>query len=101
MVEHLKLAASVIGYIATVGGVFVFLGKQWKKMRDIADAQKCQLRSNILATYYRHCDEEEPTLREYERKNLDASFAAYETLHGNSFIADIYNDQMRHWRVIR
>lgn len=101
MVEHLKLAASIIGYVATVGGVFIFLGKQWKKIKDIADAQKCQLRSDILSIYYKHCDEDDPTLREYERKNLDALFGAYEVLHGNSFISDIYNDQMRHWHVTR
>lgn len=101
MVEHLKLAASIIGYLTTVGGVFIFLWKQWKKIKDIANAQKCQLRSDILSIYYKHCDEEEPTLREYERKNLDSLYSAYEVLHGNTFIADIYNDQMRHWRVTK
>lgn len=101
MIEHMKTVASIVAYITTVAGVFIFLWKQWKKIKDIADAQKCQLRSDILAIYYRHCDEEEPTLREYERKNLDALFAAYEVLHGNTFVADLYNDQMRHWRVIR
>ena len=101
MVEELKLAASVISYLATVGGVFIFLWKQWKKIKDIADAQKCQLRSDILSIYYKHCDEDEPTLREYERKNLDSLFAAYDVLRGNTFIKDIYEDQMRHWRVTR
>ena len=52
-----------------------------------------------MAIYYRHCDEAEPTLREYERKNLDALFNAYEVLHGNTFISDIYNKEMRHWHV--
>lgn len=99
--EHLKTIALVLGYLATIGGVFAFLWKQWKKIKDIADAQKCQLRSDILSIYYKHCDEEEPTLREYERKNLDALYSAYEVLHGNSFVSDIYNDQMRHWRVVR
>ena len=101
MLEQLKTAASILAYLGTVGGVFAFLWKQWKKIKDIADAQKCQLRSDILAIYYRHCDEEDPTLREYERKNLDSLYAAYEVLHGNTFISDIYEDQMRHWRVTR
>lgn len=101
MIEHLKTIALVLGYLATIGGVFAFLWKQWKKIKDIADAQKCQLRSDILSIYYKHCDEDEPTLREYERKNLDALYAAYEVLHGNTFVSDIYNDEMRHWRVIR
>lgn len=101
MVENLKMVASVAGYLVTVGGVFIFLWKQWKKIKDIADAQKCQLRSDILSVYYKHCDEDEPTLREYERKNLDSLYAAYEVLHGNTFVKDVYEGQMRHWRVIR
>ena len=94
------MAASIIAYLTTVGGFFAFLCKQWRKIKDIADAQKCQLRSDILAIYYRHHEEEEPTLHEYERKNLDALYAAYKVLHGNSFIDDLY-EVMRHWRVIR
>ena len=101
MIEQLKTIAAIVGYLATIGGVFAFLWKLWKKIKDVADAQKCQLRSDILSIYYKHCDEEEPTLREYERKNLDALYAAYDVLHGNSFIADIYNDKMRHWHVKR
>lgn len=91
--------AAYIGYIATVGGFLAFLWRLWKKMQDVAEGQKSLLRSEIMAIYYRHCDDEEPTLREYERKNLDALYAAYEALHGNTFISDIYNDEMRHWRV--
>lgn len=101
MIEKLAVAAQVVGYLVTVGGVFIFLSKQWKKIKDIADAQKCLLRSDILNIYYKHCDEEEPTLREFERKSLDSLYGAYETLHGNSFVSDVYNDQMRHWRVVR
>lgn len=100
MVDYLKLVAAVIGYLATVGGVFVFLWKQWKKIKDIADAQKCQLRSDILAIYYKHYKEEDPVLREYERKNMDALYAAYKVFHGNSFVDDLY-EVMRHWRVSR
>lgn len=99
--EHFKAIVTLIGYLTTVGGVLIFLNKQWKKIKDIADAQKCLLRSDILTIYYKHCDEEEPTLREFERKSLDSLYGAYETLHGNSFVSDVYNDQMRHWRVVR
>ena len=98
--EQLQTIASIIAYLGTVGGVFIFLWKQWKKIRDIADAQKCQLRSNILSIYYKHYEEEEPTLHEYERKNLDALYKAYKVLLGNSFIDDLY-EVMRHWRVTR
>ena len=100
MIEELKVAAQIVGYIATVGGVLIFLSKQWDKIKDIADAQKCLLRSDILAIYYKHCDEEDPTLHEYERKSLDALYASYKVLRGNSFVDDIY-ELMRHWHVIR
>lgn len=95
----LQTVATILGYLLTVCSFLAFLWRLWKKIQDIADGQKCLLRSEIMAIYYRHCDEEEPTLREYERKNLDALFAAYEALHGNTFISDIYNKEMRHWHV--
>lgn len=95
----LQQIATLVGYLATIGGFLAFLWKVWSKIQDIADGQKSLLRSEIMAIYYRHCDEEEPTLREYERKNLDALYAAYETLHGNTFVSDVYNKEMRHWHV--
>jgi len=95
----LPTIAAYLGYVATVGGFLAFLWRLWKKIQDVAEGQKSLLRSEIMAIYYRHCDEAEPTLREYERKTLDSLFAAYEALHGNTFISDIYNDEMRHWRV--
>lgn len=94
--EHL---AAVIGYLTTVGGFLAFLCCSLRELKNIAGGQKCLLRSEIMAIYYRHCDEEEPTLREYERKNLDSLYAAYTTLHGNTFVSDIYNKEMRHWHV--
>jgi len=96
--EYLKTVATIIGYLGTIGGVLVFLWKLWGKIKDIADGQKCLLRTDIMSIYYRHCDEEEPTLREYERKQLDALVEAYTVLRGNTFVADIY-EQMRHWHV--
>ena len=95
----LQAIAQWLGWLATVGGFLLFLWKVWEKIRDVAEGQKCLLRSEITNIYYRHCDEQEPTLREYERKNLDAAFAAYEALHGNTFISDIYHNEMRHWHV--
>jgi hypothetical protein len=93
--------AAYIGYISTIGTFLIFLYKLWGKIKDIACGQKSLLRSDIMEIYYRHCDEDEPTLREYERKNLDALYEAYTALHGNSFITDIYNNEMRHWHVTK
>ena len=82
----------VVGFVASVAAIL-------RKLKIIVNANKCQLRSNITAIYYKHVDEENPTLREYERKNLDEMYGGYHTLHGNTFIDDIY-DKMRHWTVV-
>ena len=81
--------------VAFLGSVIAIL----RKLRVIVDANKCQLRSNITAIYYRHCDEPNPTLREYERKNLDEMYNGYHTLRGNTFVNDLY-EKMRHWNVV-
>lgn len=94
----LQEVAVTIGYLATIGGALVFIWKVWKQIKDVAEGQKCMLRSEIMNIYYRHCDDKEPVLREFERKNLDALYAAYERLHGNTFVSDIYKE-MRGWHV--
>jgi len=99
MVEQLKIAAAVVAYFSTIAGVFTYLGKIWKGLKAEKNGVMCLLRASICSIYYEHCDEEEPTLREYERKNLDELYAGYHTLHGNTFVDDIY-DKMRHWRVV-
>ena len=81
--------------VAFFGSVIAIL----RKLKVIVDANKCQLRSNITAIYYKHCDEENPTLREYERKNLDEMYNGYHTLRGNTFVNDLY-EKMRHWNVV-
>ena len=87
-----------IGYIVTILGFIGILWKFWKKLKSVGEGTQCQLRSDITAIYYRHCDEKDPVLREYERKNLDSLVEAYKALGGNNYIDDLY-DSMRHWRV--
>ena len=99
MSERLKMVAAIIGYLATIGGVFGFLARIWKGIKAEKDGVLCLLRSNIRKMYYSHCDEEDPSLREYERKDLDDLYAGYHTLHGNHFIDDLYN-KMRNWKVV-
>lgn len=81
----------IVGFLASVAAIL-------HKLKIIVNANKCQLRSQITAIYYKHVDEENPTLREYERKNLDEMYGGYHTLHGNTFVDDIY-EKMRHWNV--
>ena len=93
--------AEIIGSITVIGGFLVAICKIIKKLSAVAEGLKSLLRSDIMSIYYKHCDEDEPTLREYERKTLDALFEAYTAQGGNSFVSDRYNDQMRHWHVVR
>ncbi len=99
MSERLKMIAAIVGYLATIGGVFVFLGRIWKGIKAEKDGVMCLMRSNIRKIYYAHCDDPEPTLREYERKDLDELYAGYHALHGNTFVADLY-EKMRRWKVV-
>ena len=97
--ETLGLIAAAIGYLGTIIGLFVKLSKVLRAIKTEKDGVLCLLRSNIRKIYYAHCDEPEPTLREYERKDLDELYDGYHTLHGNTFVDDLY-EKMRHWKVV-
>lgn len=99
MAEKLKMTAAIIGYLLTIGGVFAYLAKIWKSIKAEKDGVLCLLRSRIREIYYKHCDEKEPTIREYERQDLDDLYAGYHALHGNHFVDDLY-EKMRHWKVV-
>ena len=90
--------ASQISAIAAIGGAILFAWRVLKKLNDITGGLSSMERDRITATYYKHSDDEEPTLRQYERESLDKLYASYETLGGNSFVQDLY-EQMRHWKV--
>ena len=101
----LAMTAMVIGYILTIAGGVTLVAKIWgrikgmsDKIKAICDGQCCQLRNDITSIYYMHNDEERPTLKEYERKNLDDLYEGYKALGGNHYIDDIYG-AMRGWIV--
>jgi hypothetical protein len=99
MIEKLGLIAAVVGYVATIVGVITYLRRIWKSVKAEKDGVLCLLRSNIRTIYYHHCDEETPTIREYERQDLDDLYAGYHTLGGNHFVDDLY-EKMRGWKVV-
>lgn len=99
LIEILGIIAAVVGYLASIIGVFAYLRKIWRNIKAEKDGVLCLLRSNIRKIYYAHCDEQEPTMREYERKDLDELYDGYHTLHGNTFVDDLY-EKMRHWKVV-
>lgn len=95
----LEVVARYVGYVLAIVGGLGYLTKILKTMNKIADGQKCVMRDRMTSIYYKHADEENPSLRQYERENLDKLYAGYTSLNGNSFIGDIY-EVMRHWRVV-
>ena len=103
MTDSIPLIVTWIGYATSMAAFFIALVKVYRKFSQkfakIMNGQMCELRTDITAIYYKHVDEAEPALREYERQNLDEFFEAYEALKGNTFVKDIYN-KMRTWKVV-
>ena len=89
---------TIAAYVVTLGGALVYLNKIWKTVKNIAESSRCTLRSQVVEIYYRHNNEEDPELRQYERENLDKLYDGYKSLSGNSFVDDIYTE-MRSWKV--
>lgn len=99
--EWLPKLAEYCGYFS---GIIAFLALVFKPVRDrlfgikdLREAQKCMLRSDMLHTYYKH--REEDKIRQYEKESFILEFKAYKALGGNSFIDDI-NKEVRSWEVI-
>lgn len=91
--NHILLLAEVISavgvVIGTVSGFVIW-------MRKIVEGQKCQLRSEMLRTYYAHKDS--GTIRQYELENFLLLYRLYKSLRGNSFIDKIKSEVME-WEV--
>lgn len=100
MLENIAMYA---GYVSAILTALALIAKPIRErlfgISAVREGQTCLLRTEILGIYYKHEGEDEPTLRQYERENLDALYAAYKAQHGNTFVKDIY-EIMRHWRVI-
>lgn len=63
----------------------------------IAKGTRCQLRSEMLRIYYKHCESEE--IHQYEYENFVMLYEAYKKLGGNSFIDKIYKE-VQTWEII-
>lgn len=87
--EYLESIANAIGYIGTIAGVVVAVYKCFKEQAKIREGQKCQLRSDMLRTYYKNRDDQK--LRQYEAENFVMMYQAYKAMGGNSFIDEIYS----------
>lgn len=63
----------------------------------LSNGMKCQLRSEMLRTYYHN--RESKTIRQYELENFIHLYEAYKALKGNSFVDKIY-EEVESWEVI-
>ena len=66
-------------------------------IKKVAAGQKCQLRSEMLRTYYRN--RESGKIRQFEYENFVMLYEAYKALKGNSFIDKIY-EEVHSWEII-
>ena len=86
--------------IALIGEVLALIGILTPiviAMRKIHNGTKCQLRSEMLRTYYHHLDTK--VIRQYEYENFVFLYEAYKALKGNSFIDKIYTE-VKTWKIV-
>ena len=92
---------AILGGLSTIIAAMVLLVKPLRErvfgLKTMLDGQKCQLRADILNTYYR--GRESRTIRQYERENTDMEYEAYKAMGGNSFIDDVYQE-IKKWEVV-
>ena len=66
-------------------------------VRKVTNGMKCQLRTDMLKTYYHN--RESGKIRQYEYENFVYNYEAYKALKGNSFIDKIYKE-VQTWEVV-
>lgn len=66
-------------------------------IRKISKGTRCQLRSEMLRTYYHNRDNK--SIRQFEYENFVYLYEAYKALKGNSFIDRIYSE-VKTWKIL-
>lgn len=92
--EEMILWCSRITAMAAAGAV---VWKVYERCAAVVEGIRCQLRTEMMRTYYRHKDDEE--IRQYEMENFVHNYKAYVALGGNSFIGKIYKE-VSGWKVV-
>lgn len=96
-IAQIAAVCGCIGTIATACVLFIKPLREWLLgTKQVRDGLRCQLRSDMLHTYYRH--REEDTIRQYEMENFVLEYKAYKALKGNSFIDQIA-EKVKQWEV--
>lgn len=94
---------TVAQYASALSGIIAAVVLLVKPIRDrvlgakeLRDGLRCQLRSDMLRTYYKH--KEEKGLKQYEMENFLLEYKAYKALKGNSFV-DVIEKEVKTWEV--
>lgn len=88
--------AALAGLITGAAAACAVLWGMLRWAKRITAGARCQLRSDMLRTYYRHRETE--VIRQYEYENFILAYEAYRALGGNSFMEKIYAE-VRTWEV--
>ncbi len=98
----LSTIAQYAGLLTTIVTAVALLVKPIRNklfgLNDIQEGQRCLLRAEMLAIYYKAMDNEKK-VRQYEFENFVLMYAAYKALHGNSFMEKI-NKEMHEMEVV-
>ena len=93
--------AAVCSEITVIAAVVALVIKPIRNkllgLDKLTDAIKCQLRHDMLHTYYRH--REDHTIRQYEYEDFLYMYRGYKALGGNSFI-DKIKEELNEWKVV-
>ena len=92
--NYFLLIVEIISGLTVITGV---LSAFFIWIKRLVEGQKCQLRSDMLRTYYKHKNEKQ--IRQYEFENFIFMYKAYKALKGNSFIDEIYS-VVTQWQII-
>ncbi|MBO5957553.1 MAG: hypothetical protein J6Q39_08360 [Bacteroidales bacterium] len=93
MDQFSTVVAIIMEVIALVGVITPILAR----IHKLSEGTKCQLRSEMLRTYYHN--REKRTIRQYEYENFVMLYEAYKALKGNSFIDKIYSE-VKEWEIV-
>ena len=91
------LCSEVTAILAAVAMLVKPLRNKLLGLDKLTDALECQLRHDMLHTYYRH--REDHTIRQYELEDFLYLYRGYKALGGNSFI-DRIKSEIDEWEVV-
>ena len=83
--------------ITAIAAALAVVWKVYKKFSAVVDGIRCQLRSEMLRTYYHH--KADGKIRQYEAENFEHNYAAYTALGGNSFISNVH-EEVSGWEIV-